>query len=404
MAARCSPSHSRSSITRRCRCRRISACVGHDGTTYYSKYGLALPLLSVLPVLLAQPIGALTGRTDLIEAATASSLMPLIAGALAAALYLLGRRLTAPRRAAALVAVGIVLGTYLLPYGRDFFTEPLVALGLVVMVERALAGREQQAGAALAFAVLARPQSAAFAPLLLGFVLLRGGGLRAVLRTIPPLAAVAVVTVAYNLYRFHDALQFGYEPPVDPGFTTPLLRGTRGLLLDPEKSIVLFAPASSLRRSRCWRCGAASGWWRGCSWRFRRDVRARGDVAFVAGRMELGAAARHSGGRIAARRAGPWIGDQPVAATARRGAVRRGLRDLVLRGARAAGSAAHRSRGPARSARRSCASTASCHCSSIIRSTPPMIAAHVTATIASTFRHGRRTSSARWAATPRCRP
>jgi hypothetical protein len=216
---------------------------GHDGTTYYSKYGLALPLLSVLPVLAAQPIGALTGRTDLIEAAMASSLMPFIAGGLAAALYLLGRRLTAPRAAAAIVAAGTVLGTYLLPYGRDFFTEPLVALGLVVMVERAIAGRELEAGAALAFAILARPQSAAFAPLLLAFVLLRGRGLRAVARTVPPLAAAAVVTVVYNVYRFHDALQFGYRPPVDPGFTTPLLHGTRGLLLNPEKSIVLFAPA-----------------------------------------------------------------------------------------------------------------------------------------------------------------
>ena len=217
--------------------------VGHDGTTYYSKYGLALPLLSIVPVLLAQPAGALSGRVDLIEAAAAATLMPLVAGALAGALYLLGRRLRAPRTAAALVAAGAVLGTYLLPYGRDFFTEPLVALGLVVMVERALAGRELHAGAALAFAVLARPQSAVFAPLLLGFVLLRGGGVAAVLRTLPPLAIVALVTVAYNLYRFHDALQFGYEPPADPGFTTPLLEGAGGLLLSPEKSVVLFAPA-----------------------------------------------------------------------------------------------------------------------------------------------------------------
>src|SRR4051794_31733779 len=116
---------------------------GHDGTTHYSKYGLLLPLLSVPPVLIAQPIGALTGRVDLVEAAAAASIMPLVAGALAAALFLLGRRLGAPRAAAALVGAGIVLGTYLLPYGRDFFTEPLVALGLVVMVERSLAGREQ---------------------------------------------------------------------------------------------------------------------------------------------------------------------------------------------------------------------------------------------------------------------
>ena len=216
---------------------------GHDGETHYSKYGLLLSLLSIGPVLVAQPIGALTGRVDLVEAAAAASIMPLVAGALAAALFLLGRRLGAPRPAAALVAAGTVLGTYLLPYGRDFFTEPLVALGLVVMVERAVAGREQQAALALAAAVLARPQSAAFAPLLLAFVAWRGNGLRAVARTIAPLAAAALVTVAYNLHRFHDPLEFGYTPPVDPGFTTPLLEGASGLLFGPEKSLVLFAPA-----------------------------------------------------------------------------------------------------------------------------------------------------------------
>jgi hypothetical protein len=218
---------------------------GHDGL-FYSKYGLLLPLLSTIPVALVQPIGAITGRVDLLEAAAAASLMPLIGGALVAALFVLGRRLGAPRPAAALVAAGTVLGTYVLPYGRDFFTEPLVALGLVVMVERALARRELQAGAALALAVLARPQSAAFAPLLLAYLALRdggGGGLRAAARSAPPLALAAAVTVAYNLYRFSDATEFGYRPPVDPGFTTPLLEGTAGLLFSPEKSVVLFAPA-----------------------------------------------------------------------------------------------------------------------------------------------------------------
>jgi len=218
-----------------------------DSGLYYSKYGLLLPLLSVVPVALVQPLGAVTGRVDLLEAAAAASLMPLIAGALAAALYLLGRRLGSPRPAALLVAAGIVLGTYLLPYGRDFFTEPLVALCLVAMVERALAGRELQAGTALAFAVLARPQSAAFVALLFVFLALRAGGVRAAVRAIlattAPLAVAAAITVAYNLIRFGDALSFGYEPPADPGFTTPLLEGAGGLLASPEKSILLFAPA-----------------------------------------------------------------------------------------------------------------------------------------------------------------
>ena len=170
--------------------------------------------------------------------------MPLVGGALAAALFLLGRRLGAPRAAAVLVAAGIVLGTYLLPYGRDFFTEPLVALGLVVMVERALAGRELQAGAALAFAVLARPQSAAFAPLLFGFLLLRGGGLQGD----RPHARAARARRAR-----HRRLQ---PPPLPrpaassatsrrPTRASPrrFFEGAGGLLFSPEKSIVLFAPA-----------------------------------------------------------------------------------------------------------------------------------------------------------------
>jgi hypothetical protein len=236
---------------------------GDDGL-FYSKYGLLLPLLSVIPVLLVQPIGAVTGRVDLLEAAAAASLMPLITGALAAALLLLGRRIGAPRPAAALVALGTVLGTYLLPYGRDFFTEPLVALGIVVMAERALAGRELQAGAALALAVLARPQSAVFVPLLWAFLAARGGGRGAVpsiLRTLPPLVIAAAVTVAYNLVRFGDALEFGYKEPVDPGFTTPLWEGARGLLLSPEKSIILFAPAIVLvpfALAALWRAGRAA--------------------------------------------------------------------------------------------------------------------------------------------------
>jgi hypothetical protein len=216
---------------------------GTDGQSY-SKYGLALPLLSVIPVAIVQPIGAVAGRTRLLEAAAASCLMPLIAGFLAAAVFALGRRLGAARPAALLVAAGTVLGTYLLPYGRDFFTEPMVALGLVLMIERSLAGRFGQAGAALAFAVLARPQSAVFAPLLFGFLLLRGDGdgVAAAIRTLPPLAVSCAITVAYNVLRFSDPLEFGYRPPADPGFTTPFLTGASGLLFSPEKSVFVFAP------------------------------------------------------------------------------------------------------------------------------------------------------------------
>ena len=290
--------------------------VAGDGGRFYSKYGLLLPLLSVLPVALVQPIGAITGRVDLLEAAVAASLMPLVTGALAAWLFALGRRLGAPRPAAALVAVGIVLGTYLLPYGRDFFTEPLVALGLVAMIERALAGRELQAGAALAFAVLARPQSAVFVPLLWAFLALhenpglltargRAEALRAILRTLGPLALAAVLTVAYNLARFGDPLEFGYEPPVDPGFTTPLHEGAAGLLFSPEKSLRALRAGDRARAGRARRARSpAAGGRRAARRAVRRVVRARGDLALMDGGLELGAAPRHPRRRRRARGAG----------------------------------------------------------------------------------------------------
>ena len=41
---------------------------GHDGVTHYSKYGILLPLLSILPVAIAQPVGAVIGRVELVEA------------------------------------------------------------------------------------------------------------------------------------------------------------------------------------------------------------------------------------------------------------------------------------------------------------------------------------------------
>lgn len=286
---------------------------GDDGL-FYSKYGLLLPLLSTVPVALVQPIGAVTGHIELLEAAAAASLMPLICGGLAAAVFALGRRLGAPRPAAVLVAAGTVLGTYVLPYGRDFFTEPLVALGLVVMVERALAGRELQAGGALALAVLARPQSAAFAPLLLVYLALReGGGVHAAARTVPPLAIAAIITVAYNLYRFGDPLEFGYRPPVDPGFTTPLLEGTSGLLFSSAKSVFLFAPAIVLvpfAVVALWRRGRATAalvvalfavtWGLAATWHSWQGGWSWGPRLIIPGVV------------VALALVGPWIGTSPA--------------------------------------------------------------------------------------------
>jgi hypothetical protein len=101
-------------------------------------------------------------------------------------------------------------------------------------------------------AVLARPQSLVFVPLLLVVVVHRQG-LRAALGAAAPIAASVLVTVGYNLARFGNPLHFGYQ---DQGFTTPFLEGAAGLLLHPAKSVLLFAPLVLLvpfALARLWR-------------------------------------------------------------------------------------------------------------------------------------------------------
>ena len=50
-------------------------------------------------------------------------------------------------------------GTFLIVYTKEFYGEPVVALFLVVALERALAGRPGQSGAALAAGALVRPEA-----------------------------------------------------------------------------------------------------------------------------------------------------------------------------------------------------------------------------------------------------
>jgi hypothetical protein len=212
------------------------------GGLQYSRYGPGLSLLSIAPYLLVRPVAMLSGHQAEVLAAAVSLLMPLIGAALVVALYLLARRLGARAGAALLVGAGGVLGTFALPYTKEFFSEPLAALCLVVAIERLLAARPAAAGLAMAAAVLTRPQTLLLAPILL-FVAWRQRGVAGLLRACAGLAPGLVATLAYNLVRYGDPLTFGYQ---DVGFTTPLLKGAGGLLFNPLKSLFLFAPVTLL--------------------------------------------------------------------------------------------------------------------------------------------------------------
>jgi hypothetical protein len=231
---------------------------GRDGQ-YYASHGLGLPLVALVPYAAARPVAWLTGRNERVIEAAVASLMPLITGLVAAALYVLARRLGATIESSVTVALGACFGTYLLTFSKEFFSEPLAALCLVVATERAVAKQPVASGAMTALAALTRPQYFAFVPVV-AWRLWWDCGWRAAIRSIVPMTAGLLLAVAYNVARFGDATHFGYA---GLGFTTPFLRGAVGLLFHPDKSIFLFAPIAVLIPAglrRLWRINQTAFW------------------------------------------------------------------------------------------------------------------------------------------------
>jgi hypothetical protein len=210
---------------------------GREGRTY-SVHGIGLPLVSVPIYAAARVAAGPLGVSGRLEEMAVASLMPIIVGLLAAALYGLARRLGGTHFSAVLIALGAVWGTYLLAYAKDFFSEPLAALCLVVGIGLALDERPVLSGLAVAAAAVTRPQLLAFFPVVL--TLLWGAyGVRAAMRAGAVLAIGLALVFGYNYVRFASPTAFGYG---SQGFTTPPLEGLAGLLFHPRKSILLFAP------------------------------------------------------------------------------------------------------------------------------------------------------------------
>jgi hypothetical protein len=225
---------------------------GTDGRAY-SRYGLGLSLVAMVPYLAVRPIAVSSGHAEDILEAAASFVMAFVAAALVVAVYELARRLGAGVSGALLVSVGSVAGTFVLPYVKEFFSEPLTAICIVVAIERLLARRSATAGLAFGAAVLVRAQSLLFAPVLV-LVAWWQDGLRAALRATAGAVPGIAATFAYNIIRFGHPFRFGYE---GLGFTTPLLTGTAGLLFHPAKSLFLFAPITVLVPFALWRLWGA---------------------------------------------------------------------------------------------------------------------------------------------------
>ena len=169
----------------------------------------------MIPYLAVRPLAFASGHSDQVLEAAAASVMPLVTAALVVALYLLARRMGGRPRSALVVAVGAVAGTFVLPYSKEFFAEPLTALGLVAAIERLLAGRPTAAGWWLGVAVLVRPQTLLFTPVV-PLVAWRQDGFRSAFRIAAGAAPGVLATVAYNMVRFGQPLRFGTKTSASP--------------------------------------------------------------------------------------------------------------------------------------------------------------------------------------------
>jgi hypothetical protein len=213
---------------------------GRNGARY-SKYGIGGSLLMVAPYALAKPFAAaLPGHKQEIEQAAVWLLMPICAVLLVLTLYRLGLRMGAGEAAALLVAVGAVFGTFMFSYVQEFYTEPMSTLFIAASVLLAVERRASWAGAAFGMAMLIRPQFVVLAPALVLYLLIVHGR-RAALLSLPPLAIALAIVLGYDYIRFGSLTDTGYRGK--EGFTTPILKGTVGLLFRPSKSVLLFAPA-----------------------------------------------------------------------------------------------------------------------------------------------------------------
>ncbi len=229
----------------------------------FGKYGLGFSFVQQVPLIISDSVEAAVGpgSSNLLLALMSMLLTAMTALAIALSVEAMGCTF----RAGALAAIGFAFGTFAWPYISYDFSEPLQSLCLVCgfwLVARSAKNRRfprtglALAASALGFAVLTK---AGLLVLIPGFVLYLWLSLESPLPAKfrrfawfgVPLALWGILIAALNIHRFGSFLEFGYGSE-SMQFTTPLLEGLHGLLLSPNKGLVIYAPLSLLACGAFW--------------------------------------------------------------------------------------------------------------------------------------------------------
>jgi hypothetical protein len=258
---------------------------GRDGRPY-APYGPGVAYL-VLPFhLIGRGVAALAGvpRAPLPEGIAweflvggITSLGMAFAAALAVAgFYRAAIALGASRRTALRLSMILGLATMLWPYGTTLYSEAWLAAAFVWAADALLEARSGgpfarrrvvAAAALLAVAGLTKPTALVIAPGFLVATLLDvrtplQARWRATLVLAAGISLAAAAQIGWNLYRFGQPLDFGYNlagmivrPPARSFSLTEIPRGLVVQLLTPGKSLFVWAPITLVSLL------TARGWW-----------------------------------------------------------------------------------------------------------------------------------------------
>ncbi|MAG36284.1 MAG: hypothetical protein CL878_08575 [Dehalococcoidia bacterium] len=241
------------------------APAGRDGR-HYAKYGIGLSLVELPLVLFGHALVEVTGQPDdRLTQFWASLTNSFVSIGIVLVWWRFARDLGYSRPVSTAGAVTLASGSLLWPYARTDFSEPLLALGLLLTAwclhRWQLANQRSwlwatAAGAGLGFAFLTKPTSAVLFPAYAVYAFWLLGRRRDRCPRQPsrklavdsaaaagPLLVAGGFVLAFNYYRFGSVLDLGYGDEPIIGFTTPLVTGAGLLLASSGKGLLWFCPA-----------------------------------------------------------------------------------------------------------------------------------------------------------------
>jgi hypothetical protein len=229
------------------------AVPGRDGNTYPQfmpgQAIVNIPLYLLGRWLSGEPLNL---RSVILAHWTTSLFNPIVIALTGWLIALFASRLGFSQRLSLGLGLAYALCTMVLPYTGTYFSEPLIALLILLAAYTVYAARAAAhvlwwlaaAGTALGLTVFIRERSAF---MILPFVVYlylcqRRVWWRGWAAFFAPPAVFGVVIGLFNWSRYGSPLTFGFSALQHTSFTTPLLLGLYGLLISPGKGLLLYNP------------------------------------------------------------------------------------------------------------------------------------------------------------------